>query len=237
MSRRQSTFPRAAALAALAGLGAALGGCVSEKETTGSVYPNDYRDRHPIALSQGPRSLDIFVTGPAGIDGRQRQDLADYIADHRRRGAGPIVAQVPAGPGTSPGTGRALAAIQAAAGHRITVRHYAPEDPVVAAPIRLTFPKLEARVASKCGQWPQDLGVSEPQDSYGNRQYWNFGCAYQSNFAAQVADPVDLIRPRRETPPDTLKRMHGFDQLRQGTDPSTSYRQDGQNKINQSVGN
>ena len=41
---------------------------------------------------------------------------------------------------------------------------------------------------------------------HGNRQYHNFGCAYQNNIAAQIADPADLIGPRAQTPVDAEQR-------------------------------
>jgi pilus assembly protein CpaD len=53
--------------------------------------------------------------------------------------------------------------------------------------------------------------------------------------ASQVADPVDLVRGRQETPPDTVRRTKVIDAVRQGQDPSTQYRQEG-TSINQSVG-
>lgn len=57
-----------------------------------------------------------------------------------------------------------------------------------------------------------------------NRPYWNLGCATQSNVAAQVADPIDLVRARQEGRVDTLKRMRAIEELRKGQDPSTEYR-------------
>jgi pilus assembly protein CpaD len=107
----------------------------------------------------------------------------------------------------------------------------------VASPIRLSFQRLQAKVADRCGLWPQDLGVSDAAFNLKNEPYWNYGCSVQANVAAQVADPVDLVRGRPETPPDTARRMQNIDKIRSGADPSTQYRQDGKNKISSSVGN
>lgn len=203
----------------------ALGGCSSGRETTGSVYPADYRDRHPIMLTDGSRVLDVFVEGPRGLVARGGQDVADFMAEYRRYGSGPMIAQVPHGYGTNPNTRRALSVIGELATGRLSVQSYRPTDPGVASPIRLTFRRLQAKVADKCGLWPQDLGVSDAEFTWKNQQYWNFGCAAQSNFASQVADPVDLVRGRHETPPDTGRRMYNFGQIRQGQDPSTNWKQ------------
>lgn len=221
----RSRFRMLAAATLTAAALAALGGCQTRGETTGSTYPSDYRDRHPIMLTDGPRVLDVFVEGPRGLLTRGRQDVADYVAEYRRYGSGAMIAQVPAGHGTNPNTQAALHLIRQEAAGRLTVQSYQPNDPAVASPIRLTFRRLQAKVASKCGLWPQDLGVADPGFSWKNEQYWNLGCASQSNFASQIADPVDLVRGRHETPPDTGRRIYNFGQIRQGQDPSTQYKQ------------
>jgi pilus assembly protein CpaD len=107
----------------------------------------------------------------------------------------------------------------------------------VASPIRLSFRRLQAKVAGKCGLWPQDLGVSDYGFNVRNEPYWNLGCSTQSNFAAQIVDPVDLVRGRAEGRIDTLRRGKDIDNLRQGKDPSTQWRQDDKGKISTTVGN
>ncbi len=53
----------------------------------------------------------------------------------------------------------------------------------------------------KCGRWPEDiLETSE------NKHYANFGCSYQNNLAAQIANPADLLGPRKQTPIDAANR-------------------------------
>src|SRR5215204_321798 len=109
--------------------------------------------------------------------------------------------------------------------------------PAPASPIRLSFQRLKAKVAGKCGLWPHDLGVSNMSADLNNGPYWNQGCALQSNVATQVADPVDLVRGRQEGRIDTLRRSKDIENLRQGKDPSTQYRSDEKGKINTQVGN
>lgn len=217
---RRRLLPGLIGAAALAGLAA----CQSRGEVTGSVYPSDVRDRHPIMLADGARVLDVFVEGPGGVSPRERRDVADFVGEYGRYGTGPLIAQVPVGSGTNPATQRALLAMREQVGNRLTVSHYRPADPRVASPIRLSFKRLQAKVASKCGLWPQDLGVDDVSYNWRNEEYWNFGCASRANFASQVADPVDLVRGRSETAPDTGRRMYNFGQLRQGQDPSTTWK-------------
>ena len=56
-----------------------------------------------------------------------------------------------------------------------------------------------------------------------------------SNLAAQLADPLDLVRARSEGRLDTQKRMEAIKKLREGKDPSTQYRQE-QTKVSDAVG-
>jgi pilus assembly protein CpaD len=227
MAQNRKLARRASALVALGALSAALAGCQSGREVTGSTYPSDVRDRHPIVLANGARTLDIFADAPRGFSERERQDLAAFVAEYRRYGQGPLMAQVPVRT-ASAGSARAVfERVRSAAGVPMSVSGYQPSDPTLASPIRLTFQRLQAKVGSTCGLWPQDLGVADADFSTANQPYWNLGCATQSNFAAQIADPIDLVRGRQTTPPDTGRRMYNIDKLRQAQDPSTTYKEQG----------
>jgi pilus assembly protein CpaD len=89
----------------------------------------------------------------------------------------------------------------------------------------LSFLGLKASVADQCGQWPRDLAIGSGADvDWSNKPYWNFGCAYQSAFAAQVADPRDLVAPQGETAADTVMRTRAIESLRKGEDPTTNWK-------------
>lgn len=225
---------RATAIGLLATLAPVLAACTSTAETTGSTYPADFRERFPIVLTDAPTTIDLFVEGSSGLDARQHRDLEAFLGEYRRVGGGRLVAQVPTGVWNSAATQRALASVRAAAGGALSVARYQPADPTLASPIRLNYRRLQAKVAAQCGNWPHDLGSGDYVSGASNLPYWNLGCAYQSNFAAQIADPVDLVRGRQDNPPDTQKRIQSFEKLRQGTDPSPTYKQDGTNRISTS---
>ena len=77
-----------------------LAGCQTDSLATGSTYPNDYRQRHPIALAYAPTDLDLFLGNNGGrFDHRQAQDLQQFLADYRANGRGTILVLVPVGPG------------------------------------------------------------------------------------------------------------------------------------------
>ena len=77
--------------------------------------------------------------------------------------------------------------------------------------------------SSKCGEWPADIASGSSAEGWQNRPYYNLGCATQSNLAAQVADPVDLVRPRQEDPSDVAMRTRAISAVRTGADPGTSW--------------
>jgi pilus assembly protein CpaD len=81
-----------------------------------------------------------------------------------------------------------------------------------AAPIRLSYVAITAQTAP-CGAWPEDLALNTLE----NRNYYNFGCATQSNLAAQIANPTDLVGPRQMSPIDAEQRGQVIDSWR-GTD-------------------
>jgi len=95
--------------------------------------------------------------------------------------------------------------------------------PTELAAIRLSYPKISA-TAGPCGVWPEDLGPSIKNKSYiENKSYYNFGCAYQRNMAAMIDNPADLVQPRPETPPYTMRRTEAFEKYRKGATTATTY--------------
>ena len=236
-----SGFRPVLAAALLAGL---LGACRAERvATTGSTYPIDLRARHPIVLEDADRTLEVFPIGIGHLDPRQRADLEAFFVEFRRYGRGLLLVEMPNGvlPGLAGPTTRTGAAIR-----RMAAEHDVPAGglrivgyPVVnrrlAAPVRLSFQRMQAKVSDKCGLWPRDLGMTDLRANWSNEPSWNFGCATQSNFAAQVADPVDLVRGRPEGRIDAVRRTQDILKLREGKDPSTTWRQDGTTNVKAAV--
>ncbi len=220
-------LPKFRSLAGVALLGLGLSACASAMKPTQKAFaPDEYDMRHPIKLAQGERHLDVFANG-RGLDRRQHEDIVAFAREHAAHGTGPMVAAVPQGPEghyTLSAVRQALGASGARMGLQVVPY---PADPAMgAAPVRLSFKRLQAKVASQCGLWPQDLGGGSTTDNWHNRPYHNLGCAYQTVLAAQVANPVDLVRPRTEGAIDVKKRTADIEALRKGEDPSTKWSKD-----------
>ena len=217
---------RIATLAALAALSATLAGCMNVRPTQKAFAPDEYDARHPIKIAEDVKHIDIFANGHT-LDRRQHQDLVEFARDFARNGRSGMTAAVPQG---SRG-GVSLAAIQSAlaeggAGGRLQVVPYASDPSRGAAPVRISFVRLQAKVDSKCGLWPTDLASGGSLETWHNRPFHNLGCSYQTMMAAQVADPIDFVRPRAEGPIDVGKRTKDIEALRKGEDPSTKWSKD-----------
>lgn len=91
------------------------------------------------------------------------------------------------------------------------------------APVSLAFVRKFAKT-KKCGNWTKDF--SESGD---NRPYEDFGCSFQHNLAAQVANPEDFVTPRTSTPSDAMRRHRVFNDYR--TPKSTSTPEDSNSKV------
>jgi pilus assembly protein CpaD len=217
-------------LAALVGLSAALGACQQTTEIVTATVPTDYRLRHPIAVTEGTRSIVIFVGhARGGLSAPQRNDVMGLAQTWVREGTGAIVADVPvntANARAASATYRDIRSVLAAGGvpsSAITLRQYQPEDVRTLPTIKLSYPKIAA-VAGPCGLWPEDLGPNLQNTGYNeNRPYHNFGCATQRNLAAMVDNPADLEQPRPETPAYTPRRNVAFDKYRKGISTTTTY--------------
>lgn len=229
---RTPAAPRRArlCLAALI-LAAPLAACGNiDRVVVGSTTPDDFRQRHPIVLSKAPEVLDVFTIRPgAKLDHRALGDLRAFAESYRRRGHGAITVMTPRGAGLDVEGSATLAAVQRAlyeAGLRgdIRVGSYAAAPPPAVSPVRLSYYALQANVATRCGEWPADLASGSSTKTWENRPYYNLGCAYQQNMAAQIDDPRDLVRPRAEDPADVQMRTRGIDFIRRGEDPSTTWR-------------
>lgn len=208
---------------AIAATALALAGCSSLRPTQQAFAPDEYEQRHQIKIGDAVRHLDVFAAGRQ-LDARQQRDISEFGREYAQHGRGAIVMALPSGAQV----GHGVHAIRAALGVNapIQVSHYQADPRLGASPVRLSFMKLQAQVATPCGLWPDDLAGTKDQQTWQNRPYHNLGCSYQSMLAAQVADPIDLVRPRPEGRVDLLKRTKDIEALRKDQDPSTNWRKD-----------
>ncbi|TDX77769.1 pilus assembly protein CpaD [Neorhizobium sp. R1-B] len=202
-------FPRhkIAAAVMLAASAVLLAGCGNSQLTTGSI-PDDYRTRHPIVLAEGEHALDIPVaSGDVRLSIGMKDTVKGFAQNFASSPAGVVQIQVPHGSYNSAAAQRLAGDIRrtlTTSGirpDRILMSSYGASPSGDAAPIRLSYVTTKA-MTSPCGEWPADLS----DNTFGNRNWYNFGCASQNNLAAQIANPTDLIAPRGTTPIDATQR-------------------------------
>lgn len=183
---------------------------------TGAI-PDDYRTRHPIVLAEVEQSIDIPVaSGDRALSIGAQDVINGFFAEYRRTSSGIVRIQYPAGAANSAAaqslrrTFRQLALQNGIPGGRIQETSYQANPDGGLAPIRLSYNSMKA-TTNTCGQWPTDI-----LHDTNNRNWENYGCATQSNLAAQIANPTDLVSPREMTPIDAKRRTTVIGNYRDG---------------------
>lgn len=218
---------RLAARLAFVALALPLAACGTPRVINADAPREDYEARHPIVIVEQPITIDILPTG-AGLDLPTRAriaELARYAHEHNNAA---LEVLFPIG-STHDGQMRAaLPAIRQALGASgvrgyISVGQYPVANPNYVSPVKISYRALRAKVATKCGEWPEDLASGSTLESMKNKPYWNFGCSQQSMLAAQVAESRDLVEPRATGDGDVEMRIRAIGKVRQGNDPGTSW--------------
>jgi pilus assembly protein CpaD len=217
----------AARAAVVIGCALVVCGCQTDQQVAGAPEaPADYRMRHPITLTEGDRTLQIFMGSNRGaLTPTQRAEVLAFAQSWKREATGGVIIDLPTGSGNERSSADALHEIQSilvAAGvppQGVAIRNYAAVAGTLAN-IRITYPRIVAQ-AGPCGVWPEDIGPSMNRDYFENQQYWNFGCANQRNLAAMVDNPADLVQPRSETPSYTMRRTTVVEKYRRGETTAT----------------
>lgn len=199
-----------AALALLTGCGQLR----TDSVTVGAI-PDDYRTNHPIVISEQEQHVDVPVAaGDREMTHDQRVLIEGFLSNYDIAAAQPLYILVPAGAANDASASRlarqfsTYAKSQGVPGNRIQISSYQAAAPDRSAPVRMSFAAISAHT-DKCGRWPDDL--TENAD---NKHYANFGCSYQNNLAAQIANPNDLIGPRKQAPMDAEKNGEVIRQYR-----------------------
>lgn len=218
------SYPRLGQLAcALLAVAALSQGCARDPQTTGAI-PDDYRTRHPITLSEAQHSLDIPVS-PADnrLPGAMAENVKGFVQNYVASSTSIVQMQVPTGSANAASASlikRQIRSVLTSSGissGKIVEVPYGASPYGDAAPIRLSYVAVTA-MTGQCGQWPEDLN----SNTSSNKSWYNFGCASQSNLAAQIANPMDLVGPRGMSPINAERRSLVLDKYRAGKNTATS---------------
>lgn len=203
--------------------------CTTDQPQVAAVpdVPYDYRQRHPITMTEVSHTLQIFVgTSRGELNAAQRAEVAQFAYSWRREATGGVAIELPVGASNERAAAesahmiRSILAAASVPPNSIVVRGYqAPGHNI--APIRVSYPKIAGQ-AGPCGLWPEDIGPSYTRDHFENQPVWNHGCATQRNLAAMVDNPEDLVQPRGETPAFQMRRTVVIESYRTGASTATT---------------
>ena len=188
-------------------IAASLAGCAKRDSITVGAIPDDYRTTHPIIIAEKYQKIDLPVgAGDRGMTGSQRDTLLGFLDGYDKSAAPALTIATPIGSANevaATAAARDFARLAIASGikrDRIVVTSYQSVVPEASAPIRVSYISVRAQT-DKCGRWPADiLETSE------NKHYADYGCSSQNNLAAQLANPADLLGPRKPTDIDAENR-------------------------------
>ncbi|WP_256748911.1 CpaD family pilus assembly protein [Mesorhizobium sp. Mes31] len=204
---RVSRLHRRAVPVLAVAVAALLAGCAQRDSITVGAIPDDYRTNHPIVIAEKNLKIDLPVgAGDRGMTGSQRDTLLGFLDDYDKSAAATLTIQVPSGSANevaATAAGRDFARLAVASGvkrNRIVVTSYQAGSSEASAPVRVSYIAVRAQT-DKCGRWPADL-----VDTSENKHYADFGCSYQNNLAAQMANPADLLGPRKSSTIDAENR-------------------------------
>ncbi|MEM5581212.1 MULTISPECIES: CpaD family pilus assembly protein [unclassified Roseibium] len=203
-------------------------GCQNQsQQPTALLASHDYRLQHPIVVTEAPETLDLPIgRNTRSLNGPIEGTIASFAVDSRQRGNGAVEILVPSGGANEAAVHAVTPQIRRSlqqgglSGSHIRTRTYAVQDPSADAPIRLSYPRMQA-TAGECGVWPKNLGGGVGE----NANYENFGCAAQANLAAIVANPSDLLTPRASTPADQNRRAVVLERYRKGELTASEYKE------------
>jgi pilus assembly protein CpaD len=201
----------------------ALGACASVPAPPEGAAVASAADRHRIEVLQTSERIEVAVApGDVALPPQARAELRAFASGYLRYGHGALVLSTPIG------GDNADAAALVARDLRMSLADAGVSYAAVAgssydsagerAPIILSFSRFEAQAPECAPIYTQDLAHQSD-----NQAWPSFGCATQSNIAAMVEDPRDLLRARGEDPRDGARRATVFEAYRAG-DPTHAER-------------
>lgn len=185
---------------ALTAIAAIIAGCSTAIPTYAP-----YDELHKVRVAEMIERLELYIR-PEGmnVSARDRSAMMNFFRMYGTEGDGVIYMNVPASAKGTDGLRQAEAEVQSMMTHlglspaAIQMGSY-PAAPGQPAPIMLSF----RRFATLPGNCHNGQNMTQ---SYNNMPYYNFGCASQSNFAAMVADPRQLLDGYDDDPAMTARR-------------------------------
>jgi pilus assembly protein CpaD len=226
MIRNVRQSASAAAMLALMGV---LGAGCSSPMMNGPEHVALPVTNFPISVE--PQMASIGVRIDPGLQRLDPSDVARveaFASQWKERGQGVVTVSAPQGsPNQRAGEAALMQTVSILSksgvpGHMISRTAYPASEMPGEPPVTLSFLSLSA-VSVDCSTlgWPDNLGISSR-----NTTWANFGCSTQSNLAAMVSNPRDLVEPRPMGEVDVDRRMKVIETYRKGQATQTARKAD-----------
>lgn len=193
----------------------ALGACGAFNGREDALY--DVRHRHPISVDPQVVTLQMEVPqDKVALTLADKAAIDAFAHTYRTRGHGTLTIAAPSGSPNEAAAVSLVAETRAAlaeagvTGSAVGYAAYRASSANSSAPVILTFRRYVAS-ASPCGNWTTDYAFAP-----NNAHTPNHGCATQSNLAAIIADPADLLGPREWDPAYAPRRDEVIEKYRIG---------------------
>lgn len=192
----------------IAALGLSLAAC------SGSHVNRSMYSVHQPVVTRANYAIDLNNSG-GGLSAVERQRLGEWMTG---LGAG-YGDRVAVDYGTGYGDAATQGAVaEVAAGYDVQVAETAPvtSGMVVPGTVRVVLTRSTASVPS-CPDWSK-----RSEANYDGGNHTNYGCATNSNLAAMIADPEDLVRGQDDHGHDSRRAIAPVEAWRSGAGGGTA---------------
>lgn len=217
----------ASAAAVLALMGALVAGC-SSPMVNGPEHVTVPERNFPISVEPQMTSIGVRIDpGLQRLDPAEVARVEAFAERWKESGQGVVTVSAPQGsPNQRAGEAAMMQTVSVlrhsgVPGHMIARTAYPAAEIPGEPPVTLSFVSLSA-VTADCGAlgWVDNMGFSSR-----NTPWNNFGCATQSNIAAMVSNPRDLVEARPMGEADVGRRLKVIETYRKG-EPTQTKRKD-----------
>ncbi len=194
-----------------------LGACSSSDWEGGKddyYVPTAYSERYPIEVVKGTVKVNV-PTSSSRMSIAQKDAVTRFAQQARNSGTASVSIARPGGSVNADSIAGQVTQIlteQGLSAAQLRHRTYAGGH---GSPVSLAFVRKFAKT-KKCGNWTDKFTRTGQ-----NLPHSDFGCSYQHNIAAQVANPQDFVTPRTMDPSDPMRRERVFDDYRKPKSPTT----------------
>lgn len=193
---REKSRSRMKILTLLAAMATLCAGCTSELASFDDTYsPPSVDENFPITVVERPVKLQLEAKG-AGLQPSDAGRIAGFAREASAHATTPVTIAYPArNPSAKRMAGQAAGLLERGGVRRPSIL-VTPYDGSGTS-VTLAFARKVAETRP-CGNWTENMAGNQFNESGPN-----FGCAFQQDFAAMVANPGDLQQPRAATPPSS----------------------------------